>query len=105
MKLILQRKFGLLYGKMRAIENEYMAFKHLNMVKNFEVLPSDAATQEWIGAMETYRLTTDGKITVLEVSVDTVEKYIDFFNTVFVKALVYLKNFQKNNKQYLKLEL
>src|SRR6187402_437325 len=39
------------------IPNEYMAFKHIGELKNFEELPIDSKTQEWSGAMETYRLT------------------------------------------------
>ncbi|HTG65599.1 MAG TPA: hypothetical protein VL859_04410 [Flavobacterium sp.] len=75
----------------KKVENEYMAFKHLNMIKNLEVLPVDIATQEWVGAMETYMLINNNGKTVLEVSVDTVDKYVDFFNTVFVQALTIIK--------------
>lgn len=75
----------------KKIENEYMAFKHLNMLKNFEILPIDDATQEWSGAMETYRLTASNGITVLESTVDTVDEYVDYFNTTFLKALAVVK--------------
>ncbi|APA00938.1 SRPBCC family protein [Flavobacterium commune] len=73
------------------IENEYMAFKHLSMMKNFEVLPVDAANQEWVGATESYRLTSSDGITVLKATVDTVDKYVDYFNTTFLKALMIIK--------------
>jgi hypothetical protein len=75
----------------KKIENEYMVFRHLNMVRNYEVLPVDTATQEWVGAMETYRLTAGNGITVLEATIDTDEKYIDHFNTAFSKALALIK--------------
>lgn len=73
------------------VEKEYMAFKHLNMIKDSKVLEVDATTQEWIGAMETYRLKeTNGK-TILEATTDAVEKYVDYFNTTFIKALEVIK--------------
>lgn len=75
----------------KKIVNEYMAFRHLSMIKNFEIVSVDATTQEWVGALESYRLTADNGKTVLEVKVDTVDKYVDFFNTVFVKALAIIK--------------
>lgn len=74
----------------RMIENEYMAFKHLNMIKDSQILEVDA-TQEWIGAMETYRLKETNGITILEATTDTVEKYVDYFNTTFMKALEVIK--------------
>ncbi len=75
----------------KKIENEYMAFRHLNMMKNYEIMPVDAATQEWVGAMETYRLTASNEATVLEATVDTVEEYVDYFNITFLKALAIIK--------------
>ncbi|MGM8360440.1 SRPBCC domain-containing protein [Flavobacterium sp. ARAG 55.4] len=71
--------------------NEYMAFKHLAMIKNFEIEPVDSATQEWVNAMETYSLTETDGITVLEAKVDTTEKYVVFFNDAFAKALSIIK--------------
>ena len=41
-----------------------MAFKHLSEIKNFKEMPVDDATQEWTGAMETYRLTKNNGLTV-----------------------------------------
>lgn len=75
----------------KKIENEYIAFKHLAMVENFEILPVDAATHEWVGAMEAYRLEAVNGITVLEVKVDTTDKYVDFFNIAFLKVLAIIK--------------
>lgn len=73
------------------IANEYMAFKHIGELKNFEEMPIDAATKEWSGAMETYRLTQNNSVTELEVNMDCVEKYIDYFKDVFPKAMEAIK--------------
>ena len=73
------------------IDNEYIAFKHLSEIKNFEVMPVDEATKEWTGAMETYRLTEDKGVTVLEAKIDVVDKYVDYFKTTFPKGLEMVK--------------
>ncbi|MNQ06019.1 hypothetical protein D3C85_187620 [compost metagenome] len=71
----------------KKIDNEYIAFKHLSEIKNFQVMPVDDATKEWTGAMETYRLTEDKGVTVLEAKIDVVDKYLDYFKTTFPKGL------------------
>ena len=73
------------------IDNEYIAFKHLSEIKNFEVMPVDDATKEWTGAMETYRLTEDKGVAVLEAKIDVVDKYVDYFKTTFPKGLEMVK--------------
>jgi hypothetical protein len=71
----------------KKMDNEYIAFKHLSEIKNFQVMPVDDATKEWTGAMETYRLAEDKGITVLEAKIDVVDKYVDYFKTTFPKGL------------------
>lgn len=73
------------------IDNEYMAFKHLSELKNFEEMPIDSATAEWSGAMETYRLTQNNSTTTLEVTMDCIEKYVDYFHEVFPKSMKLIK--------------
>ncbi|KFF19866.1 SRPBCC family protein [Flavobacterium hydatis] len=73
------------------IPNEYMAFKHIGEIKDFKELPIDEETQKWSGAMETYRLTPDGELVIVEARVDVVEKYIDYFKDVFPKGLEIVK--------------
>lgn len=75
----------------KKIANEYISFKHLGEIKNFQVMPVDTATQEWTGAMETYRLTEDRGTTVLEAKIDTVDKYVDYFKTTFPSGLEIVK--------------
>lgn len=75
----------------KKIPNEFMAFKHISGLKDFKELPIDAETKEWTGAMETYRLTQENEFTILEVNVDTLEKYIDYFKTTFPNGLEVLK--------------
>jgi uncharacterized protein YndB with AHSA1/START domain len=70
---------------------EYMAFRHIGELKNFVEMPIDAATQEWSGAMETYRLTQNNGTTTLEVTMDCVEKYVDYFKKTFPKSMEAVK--------------
>jgi hypothetical protein len=73
------------------ITNEYMAFKHIGELKKFVEMPIDAATKEWTGAMETYRLTQNNVGTILEVRMDCIKKYVDYFKEVFPKAMELIK--------------
>jgi hypothetical protein len=81
----------------KKIENQYMAFKHISELKNFEEQPIDDATKEWSGGMETYELTKKDNATVLTVKMGTVEKYIDYFKTTFPKGLERVKELAGNN--------
>lgn len=81
----------------RKITNEYMAFKHIGELKNFVEMPVDAATEQWSGDMETYRLTQNGTETVLEVNLDTGEKYVDYFQKIFPKCLELVKELSEKN--------
>ncbi|HSD08807.1 SRPBCC domain-containing protein [Flavobacterium sp.] len=72
-------------------DNEYMAFKHLSEIKDHIVLPVGESSEGWSGGMETYRLVSIDIGTLLEATIDTVDKYVDFFQDVFPKALEKVK--------------
>jgi hypothetical protein len=80
----------------KKIPNEYIAFKHLGEVKNFEELPLNEETKAWSGAMEIYRLTPDDEFADLVVQVDVVEKFIDYFKGTFPKGLEIVKQLSEN---------
>lgn len=72
--------------------NEYMAFKHLGVLnKGVEDLESDTA-KLWAGAYETYTLQGEGQQTVLTVTTETTDEYVDYFNTTWPQALERLKS-------------
>jgi uncharacterized protein YndB with AHSA1/START domain len=75
----------------KKIPNEYIAFKHISVLKDFKEMPVDPETEVWSGSMETYRLTQNKDLTVLEVKMDTIEKYVDYFKTTFPKGLDLVK--------------
>ena len=77
-------------------KNEFMSFKHLGVVKNFEELPKDEETLKWSGSMENYRLTeTDGE-TELQVELDASKEHQDYFKETFPKALEKVKEISES---------
>lgn len=81
----------------RKIENQYMAFKHMGELKNFEPQPINEATEEWSGSMEIYELIPNGNTITLKVYVDILEKYKDYFLDAFLKGLERVKKLSENN--------
>ncbi|WP_278022750.1 hypothetical protein [Flavobacterium ginsengisoli] len=68
-----------------------MAFKHLGELKDYKEVPPNAETEQWTGAMETYRLDQKGDLVDLHVEVDVIEKHIDYFKEAFPKGLETIK--------------
>jgi uncharacterized protein YndB with AHSA1/START domain len=68
--------------------NEFVAFKHLGVVKDGKEQSSNGETNAWAGAMEDYTLRKepDGT-TELTVNLDTVDEHLEYFNQTFPKAL------------------
>lgn len=75
----------------KKIPNEYIEFKHISEIKNFVEMPFDSKTQEWSGTLETYQLTENNGVTVLEAKMDSIEKYIGYFKATFPKGLDLVK--------------
>ena len=75
----------------KRVDNEYMAFKHLSDIKDYKVLPPDTSPSGWSEAMETYRLIPIENGTLLEATMDLVEKHLDYFQGIFPKALEKIK--------------
>jgi uncharacterized protein YndB with AHSA1/START domain len=78
------------------LKYEYMAFKHLGVIKNFEEQPESDETQIWSGIMETYALKEVNGITTLIAKMDTVEQYVDYFDQWFPKALDIVKELSEH---------
>jgi uncharacterized protein YndB with AHSA1/START domain len=71
--------------------HEYMAFKHLGMVKNFEEQVNNEEIKQWGDAMETYQIKSENGLAILTVNVDAIDNYLDYFNNSFPKALAIIK--------------
>jgi hypothetical protein len=72
--------------------SEYMSFKHIGILKDGVEDTDSEEVQKFAGAQENYTLTTveNGK-TKLAIDVDTDDKYKDFFEGVWPKALQKVK--------------
>jgi hypothetical protein len=81
----------------KKIEHQYIAFKHISELENFEPQPVDEAASEWSGGMETYELIENDSSVTVKVLMDTLEKYIEYFETTFPKALERVKELSENN--------
>ena len=71
------------------IPNLLMSFRHIGEIEDFKEKP--IKDQPWSNAIEKYELLSNTEGTLLRVSADTVEEYIDYMNTNFPKALEELK--------------
>ena len=70
----------------KLVPNEQMRFRHLGEIKN-----GVESNSNWEGAMESYYLSNEGGGTRLNVELDSVGEYKDYFSDVFPKALNLVK--------------
>jgi uncharacterized protein YndB with AHSA1/START domain len=73
-----------------------MAFRHLGIVKDFKEQPPTAETESWKDAIETYSLKGNNGHTSLEVNLNSVGEYEDYFNKTFPGALKIVKELAEN---------
>lgn len=86
-----------MYSQIEKIEPyNYLAFRHIGNIKNFEELPIDSETEKWTNAMETYLIIPEESGISLTVIADTVDSFIDYMNKTFPLALNELKNISEN---------
>jgi len=68
-----------------------MSFKHISEIKDFKEQPLTEESESWSGSEERYDLTEKDGVTTVTTTIDIVEKFADFFNDAFPKALQKLK--------------
>jgi uncharacterized protein YndB with AHSA1/START domain len=71
---------------------ETMVLNHYGELKDFKELPLTEETKAWSGSEERYDITEKDGVTTVSATVDVVEKYFDYFNDVFPKALEKVKS-------------
>lgn len=72
--------------------NKKMTFEHLGSIMDGKEIPS-----EWAGAIEEYILNENNDKTVLNISVDIIEKYEDYFLKTFPLALQKIKELSEKD--------
>lgn len=75
----------------KCVTNECMHFKHLGNIKNGQEQPQDETTENWSGSMENYNLTETQNGTQLNVEMDIIAEYKDYFTEKFPQALEKVK--------------
>ena len=70
----------------KKVPNEQMVFKHLGEIKN-----GVEETNDWGGAIESYHLEEKNGVTELDVELDSVGEFEQYFSDTFPKALKTLK--------------
>ncbi|WP_317245751.1 SRPBCC domain-containing protein [Flavobacterium amniphilum] len=75
-----------------------MVFTHITEIVNHEEQPISEAIQKWSGCKEQYKLTGENGTTTLNVEVESIEEYEDFFNNMFPNALQKIKAIAEDGK-------
>lgn len=78
-------------------QNEFMSFKHLGEVKDGVEDTTSEKVTGWAGALENYTLKEANGITTLNVTMDIVDDFKDYFMKTFPKALEQIKILSENN--------
>ena len=77
------------------LPNKKMTFKHIGEIKEYQEQPFEV--NDWSGSKESYALTETNGQTQLKVSVDFTDEMASYFNDVFPKALLNLKELAEKN--------
>lgn len=75
----------------KSVENEFMSFKHLGVLKDKAEQLLDDATKQWTGSFENYTLKEVDGTTTLSVDLESLDQYVDFFGEKFPLALQNVK--------------
>ncbi|MBX7173292.1 MAG: hypothetical protein K1X72_20145 [Pyrinomonadaceae bacterium] len=76
----------------KMVENEFISFNHLGLLKDKIEQPPTEETKQWSESFEDYTLTESEGVTTLSVNVDSLDQYVEFFNEKFPVALQNVKN-------------
>ncbi len=73
------------------IPEKFLSFRHLGVIADGSEDSLGKDAKQWAGAMENYTLTDEDGDTRLEVSMDIVPEYLDFFQKLWPQALEKVK--------------
>jgi len=76
----------------KKIPNEFMSFRHIGEVKNFEEQPLTEETNGWSGSHENYSLEESNGETILNVYLDSMSEFAAYFSKAFPPALELIKD-------------
>lgn len=71
---------------------KFVSLQHIGVLKDGKEVTSGPEVEGWAGSMEEYRFTEQDGVTTVSVDVDVNEKYLDYFNETYPKALERLRD-------------
>lgn len=86
-------KAGMISEVLEFIPNELVTIRHYGFLQNGEEITSGPIVESWSGGLEMYSYKTNGEQTIVTVELDTTSDYIDYFNEMYPKALLRLKEY------------
>ncbi|MDR6196102.1 SRPBCC domain-containing protein [Siphonobacter sp. SORGH_AS_0500] len=86
------KKQGMVAKIRENIPATFVSIEHYGVLSEGEEVNEGPAVEEWAGSLENYTFDEKDGVTTLTVDVDTTEKYIDYFNETWPRALKKLKD-------------
>lgn len=86
------KKGGMVARIAENIANRFISIQHLGILDGDNEITEGPMVESWQGALENYTFSETNDVTTLSVDVDTDEKYLDYFNDAWPKALGVLKD-------------
>ncbi|MBX3239994.1 MAG: SRPBCC domain-containing protein [Chitinophagaceae bacterium] len=91
------KKGGMVAEIAEHIPNRLVSIRHYGILDGENEITEGPAVEGWAGALENYTFSEEGGITTIIVDVDTQDKYVEYFNEAWPKALNRLKEIAENS--------
>lgn len=78
------------------IPAKFVSIRHYGMLDGDTEITEGEQVEKWAGGLENYSFHETNGVTTVTVEMDSTEEYIDFFNTVWPRALDTLKHISEN---------
>lgn len=85
------KKGGMVSEIMENNPAEFVSIRHYGMLEGDVEITSGELVEKWAGGLENYSFKEKDGLTHLEVELDTLEDYLDFFDNTYPAALKKLK--------------
>lgn len=69
----------------------FVSIRHYGFLDGDNEITTGAEVEKWVGGYENYSFAEDNGITTVTVDMDSIDEYLDFFNSTYPKALEKLK--------------
>lgn len=86
-----EKREGMVAEIAENIPNEFVSIRHYGILDGDDEITEGPKVDEWANSFENYRFNEKDGVTTVQVDVDTNEKYLDFFDKTWPKALNKLK--------------